>query len=450
MRGGQLRAEGDDRNGRAGTGSEAVDARDGLLAGRLICFEYAIIAGSFMGEINVGGPGLHTAAAGAARELNRVRRSVDESMEQRGESQQVVLLVGTRKGLFTARAARRRAQWELEGPFIAGYEIQSAFLDPRDPRRGYAAAHHPVWGIHVYRTDDGGRSWTSLADVPRHRRDESARSLRMIWSLAPGATATPDTLLAGIEPPGLFISEDAGERWQGVAAFNEHSTRDTWSAAKGGLAVHSLTVDPEDPRWLYLALSAGGVYRSGDGGGTWEPVNRGVRAPYLADSGARCGHCVHRVLLHPRRPQRLYQQSHTGTYVSDDRGEHWEEITAGLPSDFGYALAADPHDPDTVFVIPERSSQFRATVDGRLRVYRSRDAGAHWTPLTDGLPQANAFVTILRDGMDSDALTPCGLYFGTSSGHLFASRDGGERWSLVCGFLPGILSVRAALVANDA
>lgn len=364
-------------------------------------------------------------------------------------ARQVVLLVGTRKGLFTARASAQRRTWTLDGPFIAGYEIQSAFLDPRDPRRGFAAAHHPVWGIHIYRTDDGGRSWTSLAEVPRHRDDESVQSLRMIWSLAPGAVDDPHTLYAGIEPPGLFESRDLGESWRPVAAFNEHRTRSTWSPAKGGLAVHSLAVDPLDSRWRYLALSAGGVYRSGDAGASWEPINRGVRAPYLPARAPESGHCVHRLLLHPQRPQRLYQQSHNGTYVSDDRGEHWQEITADLPSDFGYALAADPFDADTVFVIPERSSQFRATVDGRLRIYRSTDAGAHWTPMTAGLPQSNVFVTVLRDGMDSDALTPCGVYFGTSSGHLFASRDRGEHWTLVCGFLPGILSVRAALEPVD-
>lgn len=362
---------------------------------------------------------------------------------------QVVLLVGTRKGLFVARAGSQRTQWSLEGPLIAGYEIQSAFLDARDPARGYAAAHHPVWGIHIYATEDGGRSWHSLSDVPRHRADEGPQSLRMIWSLAPGSAARPDSLLAGIEPAGLFASDDAGASWRPVGGLNNHPTRHTWSPAKGGLAVHSLAVDPLNPRWRYVALSAGGVYRSGDGGATWEPANRGVRAPYLAGGEGQSGHCVHRLFMHPRYPQRLYQQSHNGTYVSDDRGEHWEEISAGLPSDFGYALTADARDPDTVFVIPERSSQFRATVDGRLRVYRSSDGGGHWRAMTEGLPQRNAFVTILREGLDSDMLTPCGLYFGTSSGHLFASCDRGESWSLISGFLPGILSVRAALVTVD-
>ncbi|WP_435102885.1 WD40/YVTN/BNR-like repeat-containing protein [Arhodomonas sp. AD133] len=356
----------------------------------------------------------------------------------------VAVLVGTRKGLFIARSDAARESWRVEGPHMAGYEIQAAWLDPRDPRCGYAAAHHPVWGIHVHRSDDAGHSWQPLPDVPRHcEEDDDPASLRMIWSLAPGAESEPETLYAGIEPPGLFVSRDGGGRWEPLPGFNEHPDRATWSPAKGGLAVHSPSVDPQHPERLVVALSAGGVYRTGDGGGTWQACNRGVRAPYLAGDAPESGHCVHRVLRHPARPQRLYQQSHNGTYVSDDTGDHWHEITAGLPSDFGYALATDPRDPDTVYTVPEQSSQLRATVDGRLRVYRSRDAGETWTALTEGLPQENVFVTILRDGLDSDDLAPLGLYLGTSSGHLFTSRDGGDIWALVAGFLPGILSVRA-------
>ena len=355
----------------------------------------------------------------------------------------IAVLVGTRKGLFVARSDALRRRWRLEGPHLAGYEIQAAFLDPRQPRRGFAAAHHPVWGIHLYRTDDAGRSWQALAEVPRHGRDDGPDSLRMIWSLAPGAADRPETLYAGIEPAGLFRSTDAGASWEPLTGFNEHPTRSTWAPAKGGLAVHSVQVDPHEPRRLYVALSAGGVFRSDDDGAQWRPLNQGVRAPYLAGDAPPSGHCIHRLLVHPARPGRLYQQSHHGTYRSDDHGEHWHEITTDLPSDFGYALATDPRDADTLYTVPEQSSQFRATVDGRLRVYRSRDAGASWIPLTAGLPQSNVFVTILRDGLGDDGLEPLGLYLGTSSGHLFASRNGGDSWSLVAGYLPGILCVRA-------
>ncbi len=356
------------------------------------------------------------------------------------------MLVGTRKGLFIARADATRAAWHVEGPHLAGYEIQRAFLDPRRPGAGYALAEHPVWGKHIHCTGDHGRTWQLLPEIPRHHEDESPRSIKMLWSLAPGADGEPDTLYAGIEPPGLFVSRDRGQTWHPVNAFNQHATRDTWSPAKGGLAVHSIQVDPHDGHRLYVALAAGGVYRSLDGGDSFEPVNQGVRTPYLPASEPVSGHCVHRILLHPADATRLYQQSHCGTYRSDDGGSHWHEISAGLPSDFGYALASDPSDPESVLVIPEHNSQFRTTVDGRIRVYRSRDGGRHWTPLADGLPQENAFVTIRRDGLDGDGLDPCGFYFGTSSGHLFASADGGDHWRLLCGFLPGILSVAACRV----
>ena len=356
----------------------------------------------------------------------------------------VSLIIGTRKGLFVARSADRDT-WTLEGPHIAGYEIQSAWLDPRAPDIGYAAAHHPVWGVHVYRTADAGTSWTPLADVPRHRTDEGPKSLKTIWCLAPGPADSPATLYAGIEPPGLFVSHDAGERWRRLPGLDGHQTAALWHPAKGGLALHSVQLDAADPNRLYAALCAGGCYRSDDAGTSWRPINAGVRAPYLADPEPIAGHNEHRLLVHPRCGGRLFRQSHTGTWSSDDAGETWHEITAGLPSDFGYALATDAAAPDTLFCIPEASTQMRYPVDGRLRVYRTEDAGAHWQALTEGLPQAHVYCTILRDGMDSDHLDPLGLYFGTSGGHLFTSRDRGERWQQQAAFLPPILSVRAAV-----
>ncbi len=354
-----------------------------------------------------------------------------------------MLTIGTRKGLFMARSDAERDRWAIEGPYLAGYEIQRAFIDPRDGRTGYAAAHHRIWGVHIYRTMDAGRSWQPLAEVPRHGADDDASSLKTIWGLAPGADAEPETLYAGIEPPGLFVSRDRGDSWQRLDAFHEHPTSDLWHPAKGGCAVHSLAVDPADGRRLFVALGAGGVYRSQDGGATWQACNAGVRAPYLPGREPVAGHNDHTLRLHPRATDRLYRQSHTGTWRSDDAGDSWREITAGLPSDFGYALGLDPKSPDTLFVIPEDSSQFRATVDGRLRVYRTEDAGARWTVLTAGLPQSHCYVTVLRDGLDTDGLDPLGLYFGTSSGQVYASRDRGECWAELPCVLPPILSVNA-------
>ena len=350
----------------------------------------------------------------------------------------VTLRIGTRRGLFTARSEDRLG-WRLEGPELAGREVYYAF---RDPRTGtvWTATDHPVWGPHVHASDDDGRSWRVLDAAPHHA-DE--RGLEAIWFLAPGPPARPDTLWAGIEPAGLFVSHDSGASWKAVSALNDHPTRNTWQPAGGGLALGGIQHDPLDPDRLYCALSAGGVYRSDDGGASWTPANRGVRAGFQPRQYPETGQCVHKLRLHPARPDRLYQQNHCGVYRSDDRGEGWTEITDGLPSDFGYALALDPADPDTLFVIPEESSHMRATVDGRLRVYRSGDGGETWTALTAGLPQEHAYVSVLRDAMDHDDRSPVGVYFGTSTGHVFASADRGETWTQITAFLPKVLCLTA-------
>jgi len=357
---------------------------------------------------------------------------------------EVAILIGTRKGLFIARSDASRRQFEIEGPHLAGYEIQRAFLDPRDGgRTGYAAAHHPIWGIHIYRSENAGRDWQPLADVPRHGDDDGPESLKVIWSLAPGPAAQPDTIYAGIEPPGMFVSHDRGRHWKCLDAFHQHPSARHWHPAKGGCAVHSLAACNDR---VYAALAAGGVYRSDDGGTSFRPCNRGVRAPYLPQAEPEAGHNDHTLRVHPADPDRLYRQSHTGTWRSDDGGESWVEITSGLPSDFGYALGLDPKDPDVLFTIPEDSSQFRSTVDGKLRVYRTENAGSDWVALTNGLPQRNCYVTVLRDGLDTDDLDPLGVYFGTSNGQLYASRNRGERFDALPAFLPPILSIQAGRV----
>jgi photosystem II stability/assembly factor-like uncharacterized protein len=355
---------------------------------------------------------------------------------------ETLLLIGTRRGLFTARSADRRA-WRISAPRLVGREVFHAFLDPRDNRTAWAATDHKVYGAHVHRSPDAGESWEVLEAAP-HYPDE--RGLKAIWFLAPGPASMPERLWAGIEPAGLFLSDDAGGSWQSVDGLNEHPTNTTWQPAGGGLALNAIQHDPRDPERIYCSLSAGGVYRSDDGGATWRNLNAGVRADFLPQKYPEAGQCVHKLLLHPARPDRLYQQNHCGVYRSDDRGESWQEITNGLPSDFGYALAIDPADPDVAFVIPEESSHMRTTVGGRLGVYRTRDAGGSWALLKEGLPQDHCYVTVLREAMAFDTLQPLGLYVGTSGGHLFASRDGGDSWSLVAGFLPRILSVTAAVV----
>lgn len=353
---------------------------------------------------------------------------------------ETTLLIGTKRGLFVARSDATRAAWRISEPRLVGREVYHAFVDPRDGT-AWAATDHAVWGAHVHRSTDGGDTWEVLASAPHY---EDPRGLKAIWFLAPGPASRRDTLFAGIEPAGLFRSDDRGESWQPVSALNEHPTNTTWQPAGGGLALGSIQVAPDDDRRIFCSLSAGGVYRSDDGGATWKPCNAGVRADFLPDRYPYAGQCVHRLIAHPARAGRLYQQNHCGVYRSDDAGDSWIEITSGLPSDFGYALAVDPADADVAYVIPEESSHMRTTVGGRLRVYRTSDAGASWTALTHGLPQEHAYVSILRDAMCNDGHDPVGIYFGTSSGHLFASRDGGARWSLVAGYLPRVLSVTAS------
>lgn len=351
----------------------------------------------------------------------------------------VRLLIGTKRGLFVADSDDR-ASWRISPPRLSGRQVYHAFVDHR-AGTAWAATDHTVWGAHVHRSTDGGSSWDVLENAP-HYPDE--RGLRAIWQVAPGPATEPGTLYAGIEPAGLFVSRDSGESWDPVRSLNDHPTSGSWQPAGGSLALGSIQLDPRDPRRIYCAVSAGGVYRSADGGAAWEPMNRGTRADFLPAELPESGQCVHRLLLHPARPDRLYQQNHCGVYRSDDRAESWHDITSNLPSGFGYALAVDPADADIAYVIPEESSHMRTTVAGRLRVYRTRNAGASWQPLTSGLPQQHAYVSILRDAMCNDAHEPVGIYFGTSSGHLFASCDGGESWRLLAGYLPRILSVTAS------
>jgi photosystem II stability/assembly factor-like uncharacterized protein len=352
---------------------------------------------------------------------------------------EVVLCIGTKRGLFLARSRDRR-NWQLSEPLLAGREIYHAWLDPRDPGRGWAASDHRVWGPHVHRTQDGGATWELLETAPHHA---DARGLTAVWHLAPGAAQQPDTLYAGIEPAGLFVSHDAGESWIPVRALNDHPTTATWQPAGGALALGGIHVDPGDSRRIYCSVSAGGVYRSDDDGASWRPLNRGVRADFLPEPFPESGQCVHQLRLHPRRPDRLYQQNHCGVYRSDDRGESWLDSTGALPSGYGYALALDAADPDVAYVIPEESSHMRTTVGGRLRVYRTRDAGASWQALERGLPQEHAYVSVLREAMGTDVLEPAGVYFGTSGGHVFGSADAGASWQLIAGYLPRVLSVSA-------
>jgi photosystem II stability/assembly factor-like uncharacterized protein len=349
----------------------------------------------------------------------------------------MMLLVGTAKGLFRIHRDAAGGVWRIDGPHLAGYSVLHTLQAPDG--RLFAATSHKIWGAHVYRSDDGGATWTSLEDVPEHPAASGRGATRAIWYLA----LAGDTLFAGIDPAGLFRSDDGGASWLPVDGLNEHPTRATWEPSKGCFAVHSVCIDALAPDNIVAAVSAGGVYRSEDGGKTWQPANAGVRAENLPQPYPETGHNVHRVVMHPTATSRLYRQCYNGTYRSDDGGRSWTEITAGLPSDFGYGIVVDPNDPDTVFQIPESSAHLRAPVDGKLRVFRSRDGGATWASASAGLPDKHVYVTVLREAMAIDNRDPCGVYFGTSGGQLFASVDAGERWTELASYLPRILSVKA-------
>lgn len=360
----------------------------------------------------------------------------------------VVLLVGTEKGLFRLVSDHRREQWSIDGPLIEGHEILHAWIDPRRPQTAYAAVRHLIWGAHVYRSEDAGKTWESLSAAPQHEVGKHEESLRAIWYLAPGLASEPDTIYAGIDPAGLFVSRDRGESWEPMAGLNDHPTRTTWEPAKGGFSIHSIHQCERLPQRMYVAVSAGGAYRSDDGGASWYPINRNVRAENKPQRFVESGHNIHRLVVHPRQPDRLYRQCYNGMYRSDDGGLNWVEISAGLPSDFGYAIVTEAADPDVVYVLPIASNHMRTMPEGRMRVFRSADGGNSWQALTAGLPQSHAYVSVLREAMDVDDLPSCGVYFGTTSGHLFASRDYGQHWDCLAAFLPRILSVKAAVIPD--
>jgi photosystem II stability/assembly factor-like uncharacterized protein len=354
----------------------------------------------------------------------------------------MMLLVGTEKGLFRVTRKGAGDEWQLDGPHIEGYSVLHTHQTPDGTF--YAATAHKIWGAHIYRSTDDGASWQSLEAVPTHAADTGRGPTKAIWHLA----SANDILYAGIDPAGLFRSHDRGHSWEPVAGLNEHPTRTTWEPSKGCFAVHSICIDPQQPDHLVVAISAGGVYRSDDGGTSWQPANVGVRAENLPERYPETGHNVHRIIMHPQRPGRFYRQCYNGVYRSDDGARNWTEITANLPGDFGYGLVVDPHDPDTAFQIPESGSHLRAPVDGKLRVYRTRDGGGSWASVSNGLPDEHVYVTVLREAIDTDANQPCGIYFGTSGGHVFASEDAGDSWQKIVSYLPRVLSVKVADVAT--
>jgi serine/threonine protein kinase/photosystem II stability/assembly factor-like uncharacterized protein len=361
-----------------------------------------------------------------------------------------LLLVGTTKGAFLLQSNAQRARWRVGGPYFHGQAVYAIAYDGRAGKRRVWASTQGVWGTVLRSTDDFGKSWTNPQEAAIKFPGESGLSLKNIWQITPGRSDEPDVLYCGVEPAALFESRDDGDTWSLVQGLFNHPHRHRWMPANGGLALHTIVIDPTSTQRMYVAISAGGVYRTDDGGSTWTARNRGIRVTFMPTKYPEFGQCVHKIAMHPNRPERLFLQNHWGLYRSDDYGENWTDIANGVPSDFGFAMIVNPRNPDCVYIVPVESDEFRCTVDGRLRIYRTRNAGASWEPLMRGLPQKGAHETVLRDGMTTDSYDPPGIYFGTRSGKLFGSKDEGRTWQKIIDGLPPVVCIRSAVVdASD-
>ena len=369
-----------------------------------------------------------------------------------------LLLVGTRKGAFILHGGPQRKAWRLYGPYSPGSDVFHLTYDARSGGRLFAATNSMWFGPQVEFSRDWGGTWEQAEEQPRFAGNgENAAgggpTVNRLWHIEPGRDTEPGTLYAGVEPAALFKSADDGVSWQEVSSLAQHPTRPGWMPGFGGLCLHSITMDPGQPNRMWVGISAVGVFRTEDAGESWQPANRGVRADF--DPGNRYpewGVCTHKLLSHPLRPERLYQQNHCGVYRSDNGGGEWQDITGDLPSRFGFVLGLDWQDPDTLFVVPEDAATqdevgggLRYVSAAKFRVFRSRDGGQSWTALTKGLPQENAYLHTLREGMATDNLEPTGVYVGTTSGQIFYTRDGGDHWELLIEYLPPINSVEVAV-----
>jgi hypothetical protein len=359
----------------------------------------------------------------------------------------VLVLVGTTKGAFILSSDESRKKWKVDGPHFPGESVYAVAYDERGGRtRTLMAAQSNHWGSTIRLSDDYGATWTGPERQAVRFPESSGLSLAQIWQIAPGLPDEPDVVWAGVEPAALFRSGDAGESWAPVNGLLDHEHRPKWMPGGGGLCLHTIVKDPTNRQRMGVAISTAGFYRTDDGGSSWRPRNSGVRAVFLPNKQPEFGQCVHKVVSHPSRPERLFLQNHWGLYRSDDWGDSWQDIANGVPSDFGFAMQMHPHDPDTVYIVPIQSDEFRVVAEAKLRVYRTRDAGQSWEPLSDGLPQKDAYENVLRDSLTADTHEPAGVYFGTRGGKLFGSSNDGESWKEIADALPPICCVKAAVV----
>jgi photosystem II stability/assembly factor-like uncharacterized protein len=362
----------------------------------------------------------------------------------------VRVLVGTRKGAFVLTADGMRETWNVSGPHFGGWEIYHFKGSPADPERLYVSQSTGWFGQMMQRSSDGGGTWETVGNefaydgVPgTHQWYDGTPhpwEFKRVWHIEPSLD-DPDTIFAGVEDAALFRSTDAGASWHEMSGLRCHTTGSSWAPGAGGLCLHTIIIDPRDSRRMYVAISAAGAFRTEDGGTTWRPINQGLRSDHIPDPTAEVGHCVHRIAMHPSKPDVLFMQKHWDVMRSDDGGDSWHEVSGDLPTDFGFAIDVHAHEPETIYVVPIKSDSEHYPPDARLRVYRSRTGGNTWEPLTKGLPQEHCYVNVLRDAMAVDSLDPCGVYFGTTGGQVYGSADGGDSWTPIVRDLPSVMSV---------
>lgn len=390
----------------------------------------------------------------------------------------VRVLVGTKKGAFILTSDAARKKWEVSGPYFGGWEIYHLKGSTVDPNRIYASQSSGWFGQIIQRSDDGGKTWNPPGTKPEDLMgpdgmpkggsnmfvyDVSPQTgkplnthqyfdgnqrpweFKRVWHIEP-SLSDPDTAYAGVEDAAIFRTTDGGKTWHELSGLRGHGTGSMWQPGAGGMGLHTIVQDATNPNRMHIAISAAGVFRTDDGGKTWAPKNKGLTSQYLPDPNVEVGFCVHRIALNAKRPNTLFMQLHWHVCRSDDAGDTWKKVSGNLPSDFGFPVVVHAHEPETVYVVPILSDSLHYPPEGKLRVYRSRVGGNEWEPLTKGLPQSDCYVNILRGAMSTDTLDPCGIYFGTTGGQVYASADSGDNWSPVVRDLPAVLSVEAQVL----